>query len=196
VRIQQKVLDPTPESLQASQELAETYAKIVDSGALDGRIRRILGSQVPAHAPGSFSVSANPVQNVELVWLTARSRLPVDAKRVANAVPAALREFIHSTSVSRDQIVAVKPAAVPTSPASPDKTLDLAVAVLLGLIFNSALVLLIDRLSDRLPDDLESSLGYPVIATIPALNLVSIDPESRPVSPAGVRETGVRGPPA
>jgi len=51
--------------------------------------------------------------------------------------------------------------------------LKLAIALVLGLIFNGALALLIELFRDRLPepDELGQELGHPVLATIPGLRL-------------------------
>ena len=51
--------------------------------------------------------------------------------------------------------------------------LVVALALLLALVFNSALVLLYEVLRDRLPasEELGQELGHPVLATIPTLQL-------------------------
>jgi hypothetical protein len=51
--------------------------------------------------------------------------------------------------------------------------LKIAIAVMLGLIFNGALALLLELFRDRLPepDQLGREVGVPVLATIPALLL-------------------------
>jgi capsular exopolysaccharide synthesis family protein len=65
---------------------------------------------------------------------------------------------------------------VPSSPSSPNLKLNLAVALILGLILSSGLVLLIESFSDRVEDaeELERITGFPVIATIPTLKFVSL----------------------
>jgi capsular polysaccharide biosynthesis protein len=178
VRVQERITDPTEAigSLDASQRLAETYAKIIGSGALDQRVRTLATSQ-PNGNPGSIHLSGSPVQDLDLLWITATSGSPDKAAQVANAAPPALRAFIQDTGTLRDQVVTIKPATPPTSPSSPRKTLALALALSLGLIFNCGLALLIEVLSDRLPesDELEVSLGYPVLATIPTLDFVGVE---------------------
>ena len=157
--------------LEASQRLAQTYTTIIDSGVLAPRIRTSLASKMPAGRVARMGISANPVQDTELMWISARGRSPADAATVANAVAVTLRDFVRESGTLRDEVVILKSAHPPTTPVSPDMKLNLGLALVLGLIFNSALALLIEILRDRLPEteELEAALGYPVLATIPTL---------------------------
>jgi capsular polysaccharide biosynthesis protein len=118
-------------------------------------------------------VSGSPVQDLDLLSITARSKNPTNAAVAANAVPWALRAFIRRTRSSTEKVVTVKTATIPSSPVSRQLPLKIAIAVMLGLIFNGALALLLEFFRDRLPeaDELERALGYPVLATIPTLRL-------------------------
>ena len=51
--------------------------------------------------------------------------------------------------------------------------MNIVLALALGLMFNCGLVLIYEVLRDRLPDtdELEDTLGYPVLASIPTLRL-------------------------
>jgi capsular polysaccharide biosynthesis protein len=180
--------------------LSQTYARIIGSGALEGDIRRLVSRcSPPAGAPTSVrrderscgwmgsrnrrrvslrqlseaTLSASPVEDLDLLSITARSRNPTRAMVVANAAPLALRSFIRRTGAPSEKIVIVKAATVPTSPVSRQLPLKIAIALMLGLIFNGALALLIELFRDRLPqtDELEQTLGHPVLATIPTLRL-------------------------
>jgi capsular polysaccharide biosynthesis protein len=217
VRVQERGPDAGDASaaLVASQTLTQTYAKIIDSGALQAEIRRLIATcsnrasaqpRSEADAPGNaaspanprspgasscrwlrsrnlgrvslrqFSeaeLSASPVEDLDLLSITSRSESPTRAMVVASAAPVALRSFIRRTGSLSEQIVIAKPATMPTSPVSRQLPLKIAIAFVLGLIFNGALALLIELFRDRLPesDELGQTLGYPVLATIPGLRL-------------------------
>lgn len=174
VRIQQRVANPTEAfgALQTGQLLAETYAKIVETDTVRRRIFAIVGSRVPADTR-DISISGSSVNQLDLMQIAVKSSDPTRARIIANAAPTALRQFIHDTATLRDQIVTVDPAAEPKSPVSPRVKLDVALALLLGLIFNSALALVLELVGDRSrdPDELEHLFGLPVLATIPSLKL-------------------------
>jgi hypothetical protein len=71
---------------------------------------------------------------------------------------------------------------LPRAPASPNVKLNLALALLLGFIFNAALALAIDLISDRIgdADAFEKLTGVPVLASIPPLKFMDVEPPSNP----------------
>jgi succinoglycan biosynthesis transport protein ExoP len=173
VRIQQEVTDPGQVfgSLAASERLAQTYAEIVDTGSLRNEIESELAGELTRDEIAEVDVTGEPVRDLDLLWIRASSPSPERARLVANAAPSALLEFVDNTGTLRDNVVTIRPAGLPTEPASPNMTLNIAIALLLGLIFNGLLALLIELLSDRMPEpeELESTVGLPVLATIPTL---------------------------
>ena len=156
-------------ALQASQTLAQTYAKLISSGALDDEIRRRVGPR----RVSEVTLTASPEPDLALLSITARGTSPTSATLVANATPRALRTFIRRTGSPSEQIVIAKAATIPGSPVSRHLPLNLAIALMLGLILNGALALLIELFRDRLPDadELGQAVGHPVLATIPTLRL-------------------------
>jgi capsular polysaccharide biosynthesis protein len=104
--------------------------------------------------------------------ITARSPSPERAAQVANAAPKALQAFIRQSSTKADRVITVERASVPANPAFPRLKLNLALALLLGLIFNGALALLIEVLGDRVhdADEVERLTGQPILTTVPNLH--------------------------
>jgi capsular polysaccharide biosynthesis protein len=240
VRVQQRG-DQGSGSLDAAQTLAQTYAQIVDAGALKPQIKNLVagcnsgkparlkgvlpvastrvrsprvgatGVQLTPRAaarrarraaaarrslrrtyrtacrsmgvtprrpalPGRVSqvhLSGNPVQDLDLLTVAGRSRNRRNATIAANAAPWAIRAFIRKSGSGTEKIVTVKAATLPTSPISRQLPLKLAIAAMVGLIFNGALALLFEFFRDRLPepDDLGRQVGHPVLAMIPTLRL-------------------------
>lgn len=209
-------------ALQASQDLARTYAKMIRSGALTDDVQQLvaacakkrssvtspknarkagapscgwLGSKrsrrVVPRDVSEVTLSAEPVQDLPLLTLTARSKKSTSALIVADAAAPALREFIRTTAPLSERVVTVK-AATESTPVSRHLGLNIAIALMLGLIFNGALALLIEFFRDRLPepDQLEQALGYPVLATIPALRLHRMEaPGQEETQPVAIRQS-------
>jgi capsular polysaccharide biosynthesis protein len=194
VRIQQRIgdTDDAIRSLDAGERLAQTYAEIVQTRELARRMHEELGDRVPISAIRG-DVSARPVQDLELLRISARSPSPEAAAVIANAAPPALRGFIAETGTLRDQIITIDRAQPSTIPVAPDMKFNLTVAILLGLMLNGALALLIELLSDRLPssDELEQAIGRPVLGTIPPLSFTRLQRE--PLSEAGSRPSRLGG---
>ena len=250
VRLQERG-DTGNAALLAAQTLTQTYAQIVDSGALKGEIRTLVAQcsrqqpaakqvqpQTPNPQPGSGArsvvkgppagsctslgvthksraapnkvsevhLSGSPVQGLDLLSIGARSRNRRNATIAANAAPWALRAFIRTTRSSSEKVVTVKAATTPSSPVSRQLPLKIAIALMLGLIFNGALALLLELFRDRLPepDQLGREVSAPVLATIPALRLhraadlaaARQDPDSVSLAQSrdGERGTEITGP--
>ena len=187
VRVQQLISDPsqTLGVLAATSQLAQTYGKIVETGTIAQKIATSSQGQLPFSAVNGH-VSGSPVQGLDMLTISARSPDPLTAQRIANAAPRALETFIRQTGTLRDQVTLIQRADRPTAPASPNLKLNLALALLLGLIFNSALALAIDLISDRVgdADEFEKLTGVPVIASIPVLKFADPAPSHiHPVEP-------------
>ena len=183
IRVSQPINDPSQAFgiLEAGQQLAQTYARIVETRTVADTIYQSLQQKVPL-SEIEGKVHGTPVQNLELLTVTVESPDPARAALIANATPEALRAFIKASGTLKEQITVVETATPASAPFSPNLKLNLALALLLGLFVNGALALLLEVLSDRLPDsdELESLVGYPVLATIPPLQFAS----NSTVSPA------------
>jgi succinoglycan biosynthesis transport protein ExoP len=173
IRISQPISDPTQAFgiLEAGQQLAQTYARIVETHTIAQTIYQDLGRQVPL-AEIEGNVHGSPLQNLELLTVTVDNVSPRRAALIANATPVALRTFIKSSGTLREEVTVVDSATPATTPFSPNLKQNLILALLLGLFVNGALALLLETLSDRLPetDELEAFTGYPVLATVPPLH--------------------------
>jgi capsular polysaccharide biosynthesis protein len=175
IRIQQRASTPAEaygslSSLELGQRLALTYARIVETRSMHERVTKALEGQVD---PSDISISANPVGDVELLFISGRSENPRAAALVANATTVGLRRFIKDTGTLRDQIVVVDTATTPTVPVSPRVTFTVAIAVMFALLLNCALALGRNFFADRLPeiDEWEERFSRPVLATVPTLQL-------------------------
>ena len=170
--------------IQAAAILAQSYGKIIDSGVLDGSVSSLVAAQLPGEHLANLSLSASPVANLDLLSITASGPNALAATMAANVAPQALRNFISQSGLLHEDIITVKKATIPNSPAAPRTALNIAIALVLGLIFSSGLVLLLEALRDRLPetDELATALGYPVLATIPTLRptrSTTVEPEPK-----------------
>lgn len=79
------------------------------------------------------------------------------------------RELNAASGITASNIAVVDVAEEPKSPSSPSLTRNIAIALLLGLTLAAAIVFLRDQLDDRLrvPEDVESKIGMPLLGVIP-----------------------------
>jgi capsular polysaccharide biosynthesis protein len=176
VRIQQRATSAgetfgSVSSLELGERLAQTYARIVETQSMRDRVADILSDR--GMTTEDVSISASPVDGVDLLSIAARSERPRQAAAVADAATVALRKFIKETGTLRDQIVVVDSAVTPSTPVSPRTKYTVALAIILALLFNGALALGREYFADRLPDvdEWPTRFGKPVLATVPTLTL-------------------------
>jgi len=174
IRVEQRTQNPGEvlSALETGAQLVRTYARIATTSTIEGNIAgRLKGQVPPAEVYGSLS--ASQVSDLELLNLTAESRNPNVAALIANAAPPALRDWIKHAATTRDLIVTVQKAGVPSTPSSPKVKSNLMLALVLGLILNSGLALLADFLLDRVGkvEELEPLVGHPLLAAVPPLKL-------------------------
>lgn len=163
----------SPATLRAARTktFRRTYVRACRSIGVTRRL------PAPPRKVSQVHLSGSPVQDLDLLTIAGRSRTRRHAAIAANAAPWALRAFIRRAGSGDEKVVTVKAATIPTSPVSRQLPLKIAIAVMVGLIFNGALALLLEFFRDRLPDpdQLGQEVGIPVLATIPVLRLYEAD---------------------
>lgn len=90
-----------------------------------------------------------------------------------------LRSKIDETKIGRSMkfgetnLVVVSPAMLPNAPVKPNKTMNMAVALVLGLMVSVGLAFLLNYLDNTVknPKEAEEVLGLPVLGQIPYYNL-------------------------
>jgi capsular polysaccharide biosynthesis protein len=172
VRVQHNVQDSQEAlgALMTGERLARTYEPVAETKSVRNLANARLQGKVP---DDTFVVDAKQLSDLDLLKVEVTHRDPKVAAAVANTIPVALTRFIDKTDTFPDKITMVERASPPTTPSSPNLTLRLVIALMLGLILSSGLALFREMLSDRIegPDELERLTGHPVIATIPTLKL-------------------------
>jgi capsular polysaccharide biosynthesis protein len=181
------------------ERLALTYAEAAETSAIAGKVHEQLAGDVPLTAIQG-KISAEASRGLEFLTISVRNRDPELAQLIANAVPAALKSYIGEFENLRGlEVSVVDPAVRPADPASPNIELNIALAILFGLIFNAALALLVEAVGDRIHDaeELERLTGQPVLATIPVLKFTAwprvAQSEQAPDAEKPARAVGLRG---
>jgi polysaccharide biosynthesis transport protein len=184
---------PDPAALQGPNMVTEKG--IVTSGAVLSIAARSLGIPTAELQKGvSVSVPAGssimdigysaPVpwlareraQVISESYVAYRSPKPATGQRhtqPATGASSALTTTLHATMIT--------PAALPTSPSSPNYLIDIIAGLVVGLGLAIGTAAIRDHLDDRLrgPSDAEELSDAPVMALIPAYRSVLPDPASR-----------------
>jgi polysaccharide biosynthesis transport protein len=90
-------------------------------------------------------------------------------QQMQDTVLTRLKEMGVSGALETNNLRVVEEAQVPTSPVKPQKSREIGIAILLGLLAGIGLALFLERLdtSIRTPEEVQSYLGFPVLGVVP-----------------------------
>jgi non-specific protein-tyrosine kinase len=128
-------------------------------------------------------LSAQPVQQTQLIIISYSSSDPQLAADVADGVGSAFAELIGRTESSRSGLTAQvwQEATVPSVPVSPQPVRSAVLAGFLGLLGSIGLALMLDRIDTRWrsPQDAEDEMSLPVLGVIPKMSSETLSETKR-----------------
>ena len=152
-----------------SQQLVKSFAKILESRTIAEAALR-LDPQPLTPTQLQARVHAEPVTDTLLINLSVEDTDPARAKRLTNNVA---RAFVITMpelqSGSALQVSLVERALQPTQALTPRTNVNVALGLVLGFLLGVGLAFLhhlLDR-SIKIPEELETAAGSPVVGTIP-----------------------------
>lgn len=153
--------------LNLNMRLAETYSEIIKS-------RRVV-TEVIEQMDLDFTyeeltriTDVSLVKNTEFINIKVTNSDPVLARDIANTLAEVFQiEVVEIMKV--DNVQVLDASILPTQPIKPNKTLNVAIAGVLGLMLSLGLVFLLEFLDRTLksPDDVKLHLNLNVIGAIP-----------------------------
>lgn len=156
----------------ALQQVANSMSKMIASRTV---AEKVVGDLNLKETPDEIlgRISAQPVQQTQLIEVTVSDTDPERAARIANGIGNAFSELIQRTESSRSGLTAQvwQAAMVPTSPVKPTPERNAILAILLGLAIGVGIAFILDRLDTRWrsTEEVEETLGLPIIGVIPQM---------------------------
>jgi tyrosine-protein kinase len=144
-------------------------------------------------------ISADAPQNEVLINLHVQDTDPTRAATIANALAAQYTKYVVATEQTDStgkpivKLTVIHPATVPSSPIKPNKTINLGLGVLLGLLAGVVIVVLRDVMDNTVkgPRDFED-LNVPVLGHVPFDKRVAKTPIAFRGDPHGPRSEAYR----
>lgn len=133
-------------------------------------MKRVLGDvYLPGQTIASLSamITASIVPDSNLIELKVSNKDPVVAAQIANSVSGQYLKLMNELMFS--SVVVISPANIPVRPISPHKTLNIEIALVLGLMISVLLAFLLEYSDNTLKtaDDINGALFLPVLGLIP-----------------------------
>lgn len=158
--------------IQMYQKLLQTYAQAIKTRDLVGRAIKNLNYDLEEKDIIS-SLTVTPVTDTQILQINYKSKSPDEAKYVLKNIT---KEFITTSKelVPNGNVKIIEEVQLPETPVSPNKTMNIAIAFLLGLMVSIGLVFLLEYLDNtyKNKEQLEKDLDIPVLGSIPDLETV------------------------
>ena len=157
----------TTDDLNYVQKLAITYGEIIKSRTvITSTIEKLKLDMTYEELEDIISVSN--VLDTQIIKISVEHKNPVLATKICNAIPQ-----IFTTEVQRivkaSGVEVIYKAIVPEDPIKPNKILNIAVGIILGLMVSALVIFLkeVFNTSIKEPKDIEEKLGIPVFGVVP-----------------------------
>lgn len=153
--------------LEANRLLAKTYGEIAKSSKVREQVIEELGLGLTTDQLNS-KISVNQVKDTEILEITVTDRDPQLAADIANiTVQKFATAIIDIKKV--DSVSVIDAARVPAAPIKPNKTKNILLAFVMGLMAALGVALLLEYLDNTIKSskDAEELLGLSVLGVIP-----------------------------
>lgn len=157
----------TSDDLNFVQKLAVTYGEIIKSRTvITSTIERLDLDMTYEELSGSVSVTN--VDSTQIIKISVQNTNPTTAARICNTIPQ-----IFATEAERvvkaSGVEVIDKAIIPENPIKPNKMMNIAIAMVLGVMGSVFVIFLLEALNTKIkePKDIEEKLGIPVYGIIP-----------------------------
>ncbi|SHF21763.1 YveK family protein [Alkalibacter saccharofermentans] len=157
----------TSADINLNRQLVSTYSEIAKSRAVTSQVITNLNLDLSDGALASM-ISVNTVNDTEIIRMTVRSTDPILSASIANEMAETFSTYV-SDLMRIDNINVIDVAQASNIPVAPRSSMNIAIAMVLGLMIGVFVSLLKEYLDTRLksPDQVTSLSSYPVLAMIP-----------------------------
>lgn len=181
--------------IRTNLELINTYNVIIKSSRILENVIDELNLNMSASTLSSMISVTNENQS-QVVTVRVTDTDPLRAEQIANTTVAVFQEEIFELmNVDNVNVLNLADAGLNPQPVSPNLTMNIAIALVLGLMVGVGISFLLEFLDTTVKseEDIETILGIPVIGTISHISEADLDNHVAPeVSRRMKREGGLQ----
>ena len=157
----------TTDDLNYVQKLAITYGEIIKSRTvITSTIEKLKLDMTYEELEKIISVSN--VSDTKIIKISIEHKNPVLATKICNTIPEIFTKEVQRISKASG-VEVIDKAIVPEEPIKPNKIMNIAIAMLLGVMVSVFVICLTEALNTSIkePKDIEEKLGIPVFGVVP-----------------------------
>lgn len=154
--------------IMLNDRLVNDYRELVKTRQVSDMIIKKLGMEDITVDKMADKLTVESKKDTHFIVISATDADPETARDIANTAADVFEQrVVDIMKVQNVQIV--DKAEVPAKPVKPNKKMNVAIAVVLGMMLGFGVVFLMEYLDNTIktPEDVEKHLGLPVIGTIP-----------------------------
>ena len=158
--------------IQTNLQLINTYNVIIKSPAILDIVREELALDTLTTEALNSKITVSAVGESQVLTITAQDPNQFVARDIANTTASVFqREIMDIMNVDNVSILSQATATETQSPIKPNKVLNMAIALVVGLMLGVGLAFLLEYLDNTLKteQEIESILGIPVIGAISSM---------------------------
>lgn len=154
-------------NLLIGESLVGTYSEIASSDTAILTLKENLDLDLPVSTIKSM-ISVNGITDTLVVELSVRSNEPLLAASIANELILIVQD-ISNNFEGLESVEILDTAPTPTSPAGPNRTLNVIIGALLGIIIGCAFIFVVEAFDRNIKTekDIEQNLKLRVLGVIP-----------------------------
>ncbi len=156
-------------TLNASARLLNTYTEIFKTNTFLSKIAVDSGTSYSANQLKGM-VTYSSLNETEVLQIEVKCTDKIEARQLCELILDNAQSEVERIG-SGGSVIVVDDATTPTSPTSPNKTLNTVLGILLGAVLGVVIIFIIELLDTRVKneDDLVSKFDLPILGVIPDL---------------------------
>lgn len=157
----------TSDDLNFVQKLAVTYGEIIKSRTVITSTINKLGLD-STYEEISDSITVTNIDNTQIIKISVQNNNPYLAAKICNTIPKIFGVEAERV-VKASGVEIIDKAEIPENPIKPNKMMNIAIAVVLGIMGSVFVIFLLEALNTKVksPKDIEDKLGIPVFGVVP-----------------------------
>ena len=157
----------TSDDLNFVQKLALTYGEIIKSRTvITSTIEKLNLDMTYEQVAGAVSVTN--VDSTQIIKISVQDTDPLIAAKICNTIPQIFSKEVQRV-VKASGVEVIDTAIIPENPVKPNKIMNIAIAMVLGVMGSVFVIFLLEALNTKIkePKDIEEKLGIPVFGVVP-----------------------------